>query len=73
MSILNDLIFVSESVRWAEAVKTFKRQEETSLHLLSGIFQRLELMDDAWRLYLRQIKLCSTSPPSLLQTEDLHV
>ncbi|XP_051731342.1 dynein axonemal heavy chain 9-like isoform X1 [Ctenopharyngodon idella] len=91
IALANRLVggLASENVRWAEAVKTFKHQEETlcgDVLLITafvsylGYFTkryRLELMDNAWRPYLSQLKVPIPVTPGLdpltMLTDDADI
>lgn len=60
----------SENVRWAEAVENFRKQEKTlcgDVLLIAAFISylgyftkhyRVQLMDNTWRPYLSQLKVC---------------
>ncbi|XP_077101765.1 dynein axonemal heavy chain 9 [Siphateles boraxobius] len=91
IALANRLVggLASENVRWAEAVKTFKSQEETlcgDVLLITafvsylGYFTRryrLELMDNTWRPYLSQLEVPIPVTPGLdpltMLTDDADI
>nr|XP_057916965.1 dynein heavy chain 9, axonemal [Doryrhamphus excisus] len=91
ISLANRLVggLVSENVRWAEAIKNFRKQERTLCGdvLLATAFisylgyftkrYRLRLMDETWRPYLSQLTVPIPVTPKLdpitLLTDDADI